>query len=134
MNSPVPARQTTKPSTGWRFGFSGTNGFSRRSVLLAVVAIALVVATLTFAQRRGNWGGWGGGGRGRYNDSYQTPREIAQHGAATPTWTNAPGFESDVFTFVRVKRERGYGSGGDWSTDTPDSDLNLSFRLQQMTS
>jgi len=52
----------------------------------------------------------------------------------TPNWTNAPGFDKDVFTFVRIKRERKYGSGGSWTTDTPDSDLNLSFRLQQVTS
>jgi len=50
-------------------------------------------------------------------------------------WTNTPGFEADTFTFVRVRRERGpYSGGGNWATDTPDSDLNLSFRLQQMTS
>src|SRR5207253_1405202 len=51
-----------------------------------------------------------------------------------PTWTNEAGFESDAFTFVSVKRDSSYGSGGPWTTDTPDSDLNLSFRLQQVTS
>jgi hypothetical protein len=40
-----------------------------------------------------------------------------------------------VFTFARVKRKSAYtGDGGPWSTDAPDSDLNLSYRLQQMTS
>jgi hypothetical protein len=40
-----------------------------------------------------------------------------------------------VFTFARVRYDRGgrWGRGG-WATDLPDSDLNLSFRLQQMTS
>ena len=48
---------------------------------------------------------------------------------------DAPGFEKDTFTFVRIRRDRApYKSGGTWSTDTPDSDLNLSYRLQQMTS
>jgi hypothetical protein len=50
-------------------------------------------------------------------------------------WTNPPGFEADTFTFTRVRRGRAARSyGGSWATDTPDSDLNLSFRLQQMTS
>jgi len=56
------------------------------------------------------------------------------HSTGTPNWTNAPGFDKDVFTFVRIKRNRKWGSGGSWTTDTPDSDLNLSFRLQQVTS
>jgi hypothetical protein len=60
---------------------------------------------------------------------------VESHSTGTPNWTNAPGFEKDVFTFVRVRRQRiPYGSGGSWATDTPDSDLNLSYRLQQMTS
>ena len=46
-----------------------------------------------------------------------------------PRWSNEPGFEEDVFTFVRIE----YGGSGQWSTDYPDSDLNLSFRLQELT-
>lgn len=48
-------------------------------------------------------------------------------------WEVDPAFEDDVFTFVRIRYRqwrRGYG----WSTDYPDSDLNFSFRLQQLTS
>ncbi|HEY5914456.1 MAG TPA: DUF4159 domain-containing protein [Verrucomicrobiae bacterium] len=73
---------------------------------------------------------WGGS---RYED-VSNPREIVQHAGETPAWTNTPGFEKDTFTFVRIKRDRSpYSSGGPWWTDTPDSDLNLSYRLQQMT-
>jgi len=107
----------------------------KRSAVIVVVLIVAAAAIL--AQRRGRTAGGYGGGYGwrrQYFDSYKTPREIPQHSAPTPMWTNEPGFDSDTFTFVRVKRERGYGIGGDWSTDTPDSDLNLSFRLQQVTS
>jgi len=87
----------------------------------------LLVAGAAIAQ-------WRSGGGGRF-ESASNPREIAQHGAETPTWTNPPGFEKDVVTFVRIKRDRNsYGSGGPWWTDAPDSDLNLSYRLQQMTS
>ncbi|HEX4265384.1 MAG TPA: DUF4159 domain-containing protein [Verrucomicrobiae bacterium] len=67
----------------------------------------------------------------------RTAREIASHSTGTPIWTNKPGFEKDVFTFVRVIRDRdpeASPSAGSWITDFPDSDLNLSFRIQQMTS
>jgi len=53
------------------------------------------------------------------------------------SWTVDPAFKNDVFTFARVRYESVWGwgrSGGNWHTDTPDADLNLSFRLQQMTS
>ncbi|HEY8505416.1 MAG TPA: DUF4159 domain-containing protein, partial [Gemmataceae bacterium] len=55
-------------------------------------------------------------------------------------WENEPRFKHDVFTFVRVEYDswrggRGWGRrGGGWRTDWPDSDLNFSFRLQQLTS
>ncbi len=100
------------------------------------VVVLVLVAGMALAQRgyRGGYGG-GRGYRRAYYDDYRTPREIPQHGNETPTWTNAPGFEKDVFTFVRMKRVRApYSSGGTWETDTPDSDLNLSYRLRQVTS
>jgi hypothetical protein len=97
--------------------------------MIAVFVLLAVSAVL--AQRR--FGGRGGWGRDYYSDSVRTPREIPQHSYETPTWTNATGFEKDVFTFVRIKRERG-GRGGGWATDAPDSDLNLSYRLHQVTS
>ena len=97
----------------------------------AVLVLGLV-AGVVLAQR--GFRGGRGFRRGYYED-YRAPREIPQHGNETPTWTNAPGFEKDVFTFVRMKRGRApYSYGGPWDTDTPDSDLNLSYRLQQVTS
>src|SRR2546426_4723432 len=99
------------------------------------VVVFVLVAGMVLAQRAFR-GGYGGRGfrRSSYED-YRTPREITQHGNETPTWTNAPDFAKDVFTFVRMKRARApYSSGGSWETDTPDSDLNLSYRLQQVTS
>ena len=62
---------------------------------------------------------------------------MESHSTETPTWKNPPAFKRDVFTFVRIKYtrgRRGWGSAGYWITDAPDSDLNLSYRLQQMTS
>lgn len=57
----------------------------------------------------------------------------------TPMWTNAPAFKKDVFTFIRLRYGRwrsysGRGRGAGWDTDYPDADLNLAWRLQQMTS
>ena len=67
---------------------------------------------------------------------YHTAREAESHSVGTPEWKVEEEFKHDVFTFVRIKYHRGYGhsrSAGDWMTDFPDSDLNLSYRLQQMT-
>lgn len=53
-----------------------------------------------------------------------------------PRWKLQPGFERDVFTFARIQyQSRGsYGRGSRWNNDYPDSDLNFSHRLQQLTS
>ena len=71
---------------------------------------------------------------------------------SVPNWETDKDFAHDVFTFVRIRYSSGYGgrgygggrggrggfgrgfSGGNWATDYPDSDLNFSFRLQQLTS
>jgi len=98
---------------------------------LLLLVILLAAAGVVVAQRRG----WGY----RYSSNLETcrtAREVPSHSTGTPTWTNAPGFEKDVFTFVRIRRDSSrYGyRGNGWDTDLPDSDLNLSFRLQQVTS
>ena len=60
-----------------------------------------------------------------------------------PTWEVDPKFKHDVFTFARVQYSSwggrgGWGWGGRggarWATDYPAAELNLAFRLQQMTS
>lgn len=77
-------------------------------------------------------------------DELHTARETASHSSGTPNWTNASGFESDVFTFTRVifqsdpaPRLGGWGRGRfrwlGWWVDYPDADLNFSYRLQQVT-
>src|SRR6188508_2221159 len=50
-----------------------------------------------------------------------------------PLWFQDPHFKSDVFTFVRIEYTSNGSRGHPWITDFPDSDLNFSFRLQQMT-
>lgn len=71
-------------------------------------------------------------------DTMSTAREVASHSTEVPVWTNTPGFEKDSFSFCRIVYRsasgRGRRSNGTWITDFPDSDMNLSFRLRQMTS
>lgn len=120
---------------------------SSRSGILAVasrwLAVLLLLTAFTAnAQRRfGRRGGGEDDGDGTWSEGgwispdVRTPREVQSHSTGTPMWTNPKGFEKDAFTFVRVRRARApYADGGNWATDTPDSDLNLSYRLQQMTS
>jgi Domain of unknown function (DUF4159) len=118
----------------------------KNGLMLLILLLALGVV---FGQR-GFFGGGSGGGRfgngnmirtegGEWVDQTKihTAREIASHSTGTPDWTNSPGFEKDVFTFVRIIRDRdpnGSPTAGSWIMDFPDSDLNFSFRLQQMTS
>ena len=110
---------------------------------LLILLLLVASGSLSYAQFR----------RHRYNEgpilyteggdpvderTVKTAREIASHSTGTPEWKyNTPGFDRDVFTFVRIIRDRdpeGSPSSGQWITDFPDSDLNLSFRVQQMTS
>jgi hypothetical protein len=51
-----------------------------------------------------------------------------------PEWERDADFPTDVFTFVRIMYNPRGGGWGSWMTDYPDSDLNFSFRLQQLTS
>jgi hypothetical protein len=91
----------------------------RKAVLLIV--LLCLVAGIGFAQFRSS--------RGRST--------VDRSGI--PDWEIDPQFKKDVFTFVRIQytsergSRRGRGGGG-WRTDWPDSDLNFSFRLQQLTS
>jgi hypothetical protein len=114
----------------------------------------LFALSLTLALAQGwGWGPVGGGDTGiTYTeppnvvpvnvDTVRTAREIASHSTDTPEWTNTPGFEKDVFTFTRIIYRRAPNASGisrtssprGWITDFPDSDLNLSYRLQQVTS
>ena len=100
-----------------------------------IISVAAgVVVTMAFAQRYPN-------------QRYYNRRRV-------PDWVNEKEFSRDVFTFVRIRYSSGYGgrgyeggygrgprrgysggfSGGNWATDYPDSDLNFSYRLHQLTS
>lgn len=89
----------------------------RRKWIVWMLLTAALVASVTYAQRRG----------------FRRPVDRGE----VPRWSNEAGFEKDVFTFTRViytsDFSRGRGGGG-WDTDYPDADLNFSYRLQQLTS
>jgi hypothetical protein len=50
-----------------------------------------------------------------------------------PEWPVNRDFPHDCFTFVRIEYDS-WRWGGKWLTDYPDSDLNFSYRLQELTS
>ncbi|APW63827.1 DUF4159 domain-containing protein [Paludisphaera borealis] len=116
---------------------------TRKRLRLAVVSCVLAVAGgVALAQQRGGRG-WRWGGGGSPLDGLPADR------SGVPDWKVDERFKNDVFTFVRVQYDsdfsnfyggggrggrRGWGGGGTWTTDWPDSDLNFSYRLQQLTS
>lgn len=73
-------------------------------------------------------------------DIYRIPRRSYRYRSRTipadrngvPDWGLNQQFNKDVFTFVRIEYDTVARWG--WDTDFPDADLNLSYRLQQLTS
>jgi hypothetical protein len=138
----------------------GSSALRRKVARVAVLAAAVLGVGVSLAQfspfqQRRTGGGeaysYGPIIRGEGNtmineDSVRTAREVETHSMGTPNWTNAPGFQKDVFTFARLmfktapdtgrRVEGGFGRGWrlGWWVDFPDADLNLSYRLQQLTS
>ena len=112
------------------------NRLLRPAPLIVLLALALAVAATAQRRYRGYRGGDYTEGGVFVGPEVRTAREIASHSTDTPVWTNSPGFNHDTFTFARIRySDNPHGSsGGTWITDFPDSDLNLSLRLQQMTS
>ena len=119
----------------------------------AILAATVLAAGLCYAQLRPR-SGFNSSSRASGNfvrlegglvvneDELRTARETDTHASGTPDWTNAPGFGPDVFTFTRVifrsdpspPSGRGRLRWLGWWVDYPDADLNLSYRLQQLTS
>jgi hypothetical protein len=98
-------------------------------IFIATVVVLLVAAAAAAQYRRGY-------------SRRSTGDGVVDRGGV-PEWKNDERFKNDVFTFVRIRYSSygrggyggygGYGGGGRWATDYPDSDLNFSFRLQQLT-
>jgi hypothetical protein len=94
----------------------GRPSYRRRAALaLLLSVVALLTAGDAEAQR----------GRSR------TMMPIDRNGV--PTWEVDPEMPDELFTFVRLRYNSFY-RGAAWATDFPDAELNLSYRLQQLTS
>lgn len=97
---------------------------TRRRWIASAALLALLAVTAIGVAQRSRW-------------SREVRPELVDRNGV-PEWKNDEHFKSDVFTFVRIRYEsygggRGRG-GGNWATDYPDSDLNFSYRLHQLTS
>jgi hypothetical protein len=109
----------------------------RRLTLVALLGVLLIATGVSL---------------GQYGRRRPGPSGLPEDRAGVPDWKIDARFKNDVFTFVRVeydsmsgRRRGGFdgfggfgggyggGGGGGWATDWPDSDLNFSFRLQQLT-
>ena len=106
-----------------------------RRVLLGLLLLLLAALPAQAQRYRNRWAG----GEGNLDEDapIRTAREVPTHSVEMPTWTNALGFERDVFTFARLRYRRDpYGPprAGYCFIDFPDSDLDFSYRLQQLTS
>ena len=94
----------------------------RRGGFWIVLAAALLAGTMAYAQFGGRRGSRRGYDRGESSSS-------------APSWRNPDAFKHDVFTFARIEYDSGgWGGHGGWATDYRDADINLLFRLQQLTS
>lgn len=99
---------------------------NRRSLLLSGLIVVLLGSWLIAWQRYGRGRGW---------NRWEPDGSIALDRGDVPTWEVDKDFLKDTFTFARVRYDSDYnGRGGGWATDFPDSDLNFSLRLQQLTS
>src|SRR4030095_392063 len=102
--------------------------FARRTVLpgllLCILGGTLFAQRNYFRQRRGF--------------DMQDPRTAQSE--RTPEWKYEPGFEKDVFTFVRIiystggrgRRGFGWGGSGRGMADRADAELNLAWGLENV--
>lgn len=110
----------------------------QRSVRWLIALGLLLTSAFVLAEHWRN--SIGGEGWWEGADKAKTAREAPVRVEPVPVWTNHPGMTRDAFTFARVRYTRltrggkVWWNGGYWYSDMPDSDLNLSFRLQQLTS
>jgi hypothetical protein len=79
---------------------------------------------------------WRSGGRFRRGYEIRDPERIKEQDQMEKALN--PEFREDVFTFARLKfqadRDWRFGGGRLWDDDAPEADLNLIFRLHEVTS
>lgn len=112
-----------------------------KRILPALIAASLLTAAENEGGTPTNFGVKDG-------STSENPRDLRRNGYEDyPTWPVSKELPNDIFTFARIRYNSSYGGRssrgggfgftrgrGKWSTDYPDSDLNMSYRLQQLTS
>jgi hypothetical protein len=92
----------------------------RKYLILTFAGLVLIAGGIALAQRG-------------FRRQREIRPEMVDRGDV-PVWNVAERFKADVFTFVRIRYSSGGGWGGwKWQTDYPDSDLNFSYRLHELT-
>jgi len=112
-----------------------------RSLPILIFALALL-GCVVWAVERGEEGGRPTQFGVKDGSVPEDPRDTRRgQEEGYPTWPVSKELPNDTFTFARVRYNsmshggRGWGRGNrKWSTDYPDSDMNMSYRLQQLTS
>jgi hypothetical protein len=96
-------------------------------MLPAVVLLALLLLSAQAQFRRGRFG---------RSYGFNNPAAIQEQEEMQKALN--PNFKEDVFTFARLRfdadRSDYLGGGRLWDDDTPEADLNLTFRLYEVTS
>lgn len=94
-----------------------------RRLLVVILLLATTVAGISLAQR------W-------QRRSLELNLNDPMDRNGVPLWKLDTEFKADTFMFARVQYTsyNDRGEWGKWRVDFPDSDLNFSFRLQQLTS
>jgi hypothetical protein len=119
----------------------------KRPALFTALVLLLLAAWMIGAQESGGEGGVPTHFGIKDDEFPRDPREFGGGRFADfPTWPVSKDLPDDVFTFARLRFNSGYGDRGGrsrfgrgmrygkWLTDYPDADLNLCYRLQQLTS
>lgn len=122
MSAECHERGATRINRGARWvACNGARWNGRAARCGVVIVLVLILTGLAIAQR--------GFGRRRRMDPEQVDR------GDVPVWSTDARFKSDLFTFVRIKysTDRGGWRWEKWATDFPDSDLNFSYRLHELT-
>ena len=110
-----------------------TATLSQTATRLSIASIPLLAATLAMLLAVTLFWQSSESHAQRFRGAGRADRALPADRNGVPEWEVDQRFKHDVFTFVRL-RYNSYRGWGRWATDYPDSDLNFSFRLQQLTS
>ena len=124
----MPHESNHRSSTAAQAGFRGARRWIALSVASLIVVLMLRAESQAPPVLPHNFGVKDG-------SIPEDPREADRRDF--PMWPVNSEMPNDSFTFARLRYNSTGGRWhrhGNWLTDYPDSDLNFSFRLQQLTS